>query len=83
VLPLLLQENAKLHYGNPADFTLTVPEFSIKPGEVVAIVGRVGCGELSWCTSLGALQSRTHKAVPYLGRRGPFMEVPALDGDAD
>lgn len=42
---IVLQENAKLHYGNPADFTLTVPQFSIKPGEVVAIVGRVGCGE--------------------------------------
>lgn len=41
----VLQENAKLHYGNPADFTLTVPQFSVKPGEVVAIVGRVGCGE--------------------------------------
>lgn len=40
-----LQEDAKLHYGNPADFTLTVPQFSVKPGEVVAIIGRVGCGE--------------------------------------
>jgi ABC-type bacteriocin/lantibiotic exporter with double-glycine peptidase domain len=42
---VMLQESAKLHYGNPADFTLTVPEFSVKPGEVVAIVGRVGCGK--------------------------------------
>jgi ABC-type transport system involved in cytochrome bd biosynthesis fused ATPase/permease subunit len=41
----VLQENAKLHFGNPADFVLTVPEFSVKPGEVVAIVGRVGCGK--------------------------------------
>jgi ABC-type transport system involved in cytochrome bd biosynthesis fused ATPase/permease subunit len=47
-----LQENAKLHYGNPADFTLTVPEFSIKPGEVVAIVGRVGCGKQHWNSQL-------------------------------
>jgi hypothetical protein len=44
-----LQENAKLHYGNPEEFTLTVPQFSIKPGEVVAVVGRVGCGE--WVVS--------------------------------
>jgi ABC-type bacteriocin/lantibiotic exporter with double-glycine peptidase domain len=47
-----LQENAKLHYGNPADFTLNVPEFSIKPGEVVAIVGRVGCGKQRWKSQL-------------------------------
>lgn len=40
------QNNAKLHYGNPADFELHVPHFSIKPGEVVAVVGRVGSGAL-------------------------------------
>lgn len=40
-----LQKGAKLHYGNPAEFTLTVPEFEVKPGEVVAVVGRVGSGE--------------------------------------
>lgn len=40
-----LQENAKLHYGSPEEFTLTVPQFSIKPGDVVAVIGRVGCGE--------------------------------------
>lgn len=53
-----LQENAKLHYGHPEEFTLTVPQFSIKPGEVVAVVGRVGCGEWGvW--SKGCGKSRT------------------------
>jgi ABC-type bacteriocin/lantibiotic exporter with double-glycine peptidase domain len=40
-----LQKDAELHYGKPEEFTLTVPEFEVKPGEVVAIVGRVGSGE--------------------------------------
>lgn len=40
-----LQKDAELHYGKPDEFTLTVPEFEVKPGEVVAIVGRVGSGE--------------------------------------
>lgn len=39
-----LQRDAELHYGNPADFTLKVEEFEVNPGEVVAIVGRVGSG---------------------------------------
>jgi ABC-type transport system involved in cytochrome bd biosynthesis fused ATPase/permease subunit len=47
--PQAVIEDAKLHYGNPADFTLSVPQFRVKPGEVVAIVGRVGCGELLCC----------------------------------
>lgn len=42
---LCAQKDAELHYGNPAEFTLTVPEFEVKPGEVVAVVGRVGCGK--------------------------------------
>ena len=32
------------HAGADA-FTLTVPEFSVEPGEVVAVVGRVGAGK--------------------------------------
>ena len=39
-------ERAELHYGSPQDFTLSVPEFDVKAGEVVAVVGRVGSGEL-------------------------------------
>jgi ABC-type multidrug transport system fused ATPase/permease subunit len=39
--------NAELHYGNPLDFTLSVPEFSVDKGEVAAIVGRVGSGKSS------------------------------------
>jgi ABC-type bacteriocin/lantibiotic exporter with double-glycine peptidase domain len=39
------QENSQLHYGNPEDFTLEVPKFEVNPGEVVAIVGKVGSGE--------------------------------------
>ena len=33
------------HYGKPEDFTLKVPKFEVKKGEVAAIVGRVGSGE--------------------------------------
>jgi ABC-type multidrug transport system fused ATPase/permease subunit len=38
-------EAAELHYGAPQDFTLSVPDFDVKAGEVVAVVGRVGSGE--------------------------------------
>ncbi|KAF6262121.1 P-loop containing nucleoside triphosphate hydrolase protein [Scenedesmus sp. NREL 46B-D3] len=45
--PQAVMKDAELHYGNPAEFTLTVPEFDVKPGEVVAVVGRVGSGKSS------------------------------------
>lgn len=41
-----LQENAVLSYpGSKEDFRLQLPRFEVKPGEVAAIVGRVGSGE--------------------------------------
>jgi ABC-type nitrate/sulfonate/bicarbonate transport system ATPase subunit len=41
------QRNAKFkHHGN-SDFTLNVPEFTCMPGELVAVVGRVGAGKSS------------------------------------
>lgn len=39
------QDDAVLnHPAAPADFKLRVPKFSVKAGEVVAVVGRVGSG---------------------------------------
>uniref|UniRef100_A0A7S0VCE4 ABC transporter n=2 Tax=Polytomella parva TaxID=51329 RepID=A0A7S0VCE4_9CHLO len=35
------------HPGAKDDFNLVLPKFASKPGEVVAIVGRVGCGKSS------------------------------------
>ncbi len=41
-----LQENAVLSYpGSKEDFRLQLPRFEVKPGEVAAVVGRVGSGE--------------------------------------
>jgi ABC-type bacteriocin/lantibiotic exporter with double-glycine peptidase domain len=40
------QEDAELHYGHPEEFTLKVPKFEVNPGEVVAIVGKVGSGKI-------------------------------------
>jgi ABC-type sugar transport system ATPase subunit len=45
--------DAELHYGNPLDFTLRVPEFSVARGEVVAVVGRVGSGARPGALSAG------------------------------
>ena len=44
-LPLLVQATFKHAGDNP--FRLNVPDFSIKPGELVAVVGRVGAGKSS------------------------------------
>ncbi|KAF8071336.1 abcC3 [Scenedesmus sp. PABB004] len=45
--PQAVMHGAKLHYDRPDEFTLSVPEFEVKPGEVVAVVGRVGSGKSS------------------------------------
>lgn len=45
---LRMQKDAVFQYGGHDEheaFKLTIPEFSVKPGEVVAIVGRVGAGK--------------------------------------
>jgi ABC-type phosphonate transport system ATPase subunit len=44
----MFQENAVFtHPGATDDFELCVPLLEVKPGEVLAIVGRVGSGEWS------------------------------------
>lgn len=35
------------HTGAENHFELNIPEFSVKPGELVAVVGRVGAGKSS------------------------------------
>ena len=42
-----LQRNAKFKHHGKDDFVLNVPEFSVKPGELVAVAGRVGAGKSS------------------------------------
>jgi ABC-type transport system involved in cytochrome bd biosynthesis fused ATPase/permease subunit len=42
-----LQRNAKFKHHGKDDFILNVPEFTCRPGELVAIVGRVGAGKSS------------------------------------
>lgn len=42
------QRQAVLKHGaNDGPFRLQVPEFSVAPGELVAVVGRVGAGKSS------------------------------------
>jgi ABC-type bacteriocin/lantibiotic exporter with double-glycine peptidase domain len=47
VLACCLQRNAKFKHHGTNDFTLNVPEFTCMPGELVAVVGRVGAGKSS------------------------------------
>jgi ABC-type multidrug transport system fused ATPase/permease subunit len=42
-----LQSNAQFKHHGKENFTLNVPEFSVRPGELVAVVGRVGAGKSS------------------------------------
>jgi len=52
-------ERAQFVYDS-GSFTLNVPEFTVKPGEVVAVVGRVGCGKSTLINAiLGNLQMRS------------------------
>jgi hypothetical protein len=45
--PCPLQRNAKFTHHGKDDFALNIPEFSCKPGELVAVCGRVGAGKSS------------------------------------
>jgi ABC-type bacteriocin/lantibiotic exporter with double-glycine peptidase domain len=57
VLAFCLQRNAKFKHHGKDDFVLNVPEFTVKPGELVAIVGRVGAGKSSLVhAALGNMQ---------------------------
>jgi ABC-type multidrug transport system fused ATPase/permease subunit len=47
ILTLSLQNNAQFKHHGKDNFTLNVPEFSVRPGELVAVVGRVGAGKSS------------------------------------
>jgi ATP-binding cassette, subfamily C (CFTR/MRP), member 1 len=44
--------NAKFHHPGKENFVLEVPEFSVAPGERVAIVGRVGAGKSSLLSAI-------------------------------
>ena len=56
--PALLQRNAEFkHAKSDTPFTLTVPEFTARPGELVAVCGRVGAGKSSLINAiLGNMQ---------------------------
>jgi ABC-type bacteriocin/lantibiotic exporter with double-glycine peptidase domain len=41
------QRNAKFKHHGKSNFELNVPEFTAAPGELVAVVGRVGAGKSS------------------------------------
>ena len=45
--PLHPAKQAVFKHPGDAEFRLRVPEFSVKPGELVAVVGRVGAGKSS------------------------------------
>lgn len=67
-----LQRNAQFkHYGSE-NFSLNVPEFSVAPGELVAVVGRVGAGKSSlFHAILGNMQPVTGTAE--VGGRVSFV----------
>jgi ABC-type multidrug transport system fused ATPase/permease subunit len=51
--PLPPQSNAQfVHPGDTTGFTLNVKEFSVRPGELVAIAGRVGAGKSSLVSAI-------------------------------
>jgi len=64
---------AELHYGDPADFLLRVPKFEVKPGQVVAVVGRVGAGKSS---ILQAALSRMRASAGTVAVGGNVAYVP-------
>lgn len=52
-----MQRNAQFKHHGKENFTLNVPEFSVAPGELVAVVGRVGAGKSSLVHAiLGSMQ---------------------------
>uniref|UniRef100_A0A7S0R9V8 Uncharacterized protein n=1 Tax=Chlamydomonas leiostraca TaxID=1034604 RepID=A0A7S0R9V8_9CHLO len=56
--------NAQFKHPNSDTFTLNVPEFTVAPGELVAIAGRVGAGKSSLISAiLGNMEKKTGEAV--------------------
>ncbi|KAG2483865.1 hypothetical protein HYH03_017317 [Edaphochlamys debaryana] len=67
-------ENAVLSYpGSKEDFRLNIPKFEVKPGEVVAVVGRVGSGKSS---IFQAVLNHMHLESGQLAVGGTMAYVP-------
>jgi ABC-type bacteriocin/lantibiotic exporter with double-glycine peptidase domain len=49
---LVLQRNAVFQHTQDRGFKLNVPEFTVRPGELVAVVGRVGAGKSSLLSAM-------------------------------
>ncbi|KAJ9510651.1 hypothetical protein QJQ45_027539, partial [Haematococcus lacustris] len=56
------------HPNSTTPFTLSVPEFSVKAGELVAVVGRVGAGKSSLISAILGNMEKLHGSATYGGR---------------
>jgi ABC-type Mn2+/Zn2+ transport system ATPase subunit len=56
-----VQSHAQFCHGGNETFTLNVPEFSVRKGEIVAVCGRVGAGKSSLIQAiLGDMEKVSH-----------------------
>ena len=57
-------------YTHPRDrgFKLNVPEFSVRPGELVAVVGRVGAGKSSLLSAILGNMDQQHGSADCGGK---------------
>jgi ABC-type transport system involved in cytochrome bd biosynthesis fused ATPase/permease subunit len=61
-----VQTNAQFCHGGNESFTLNVPEFSVKEGEIVAVCGRVGAGKSSLIQAILGDMKKVSNALPSL-----------------
>lgn len=66
-------KQAVFHHDGREDFNLVVPEFTVKPGELIGIAGRVGAGKSSL---LQAIMGNMHQLEGHAHAGGQMAYVP-------
>ncbi|GIM04285.1 hypothetical protein Vretimale_8860, partial [Volvox reticuliferus] len=68
VLPGVHIENAVFHHPSNPNWHLHVPRFDVRPGQVVAVVGRIGAGKSSLIQAILGNMIKEHGATQVGGR---------------
>ena len=74
----LLQDNAVFHHPTNPNWHLHMPRFDVRPGQVVAVVGRIGAGKSSLIQAILGNMVKEHGAMQVGGRISYVPQNPWL-----